>query len=129
MFAAFAFAAGPVLIRKEGVRADFRYILWNQQPQSYQNDTFNIGSRNGGAFFFNGELDEFRISSRLLNPAQFLIPVSYPNAGFTITQQPADVSVTENSSATFSVGTTITNAPDSAVVYHFLDGTHDGLHT
>lgn len=88
-------------------------------PMPFLNETFNIGSRNGGSLFFNGQLDEFRISGGILAPAQFLSPVSYSNAVLTITEQPADVTVTKTTLGSFTVGINISNAPASAVTYQW----------
>jgi len=83
------------------------------------NDVFNIGARNGSLFFYNGSLDEMRISDRILDPAMFLRN-RYTNVSFGITQQPTNTVVTEGDPATFAVGASVINAPASILEYQWL---------
>jgi hypothetical protein len=92
-------------------------LIGNAQP--FIDDIFNLGARDGANFFFTGQLDEFRISGELLSPAQFLSPLSYTNAVLTIVEQPADLTVDENSFAAFAIQATVTNAPSSAINYQW----------
>jgi hypothetical protein len=83
------------------------------------NDLFNIGSRNGALFFYNGLLDEMRLSDRVLDPAAFLRN-RYTNATFGIIQQPTNSTVLEGNSVTFTVAATVTNAPAGVLEYQWL---------
>jgi hypothetical protein len=76
----------------------------------FLNDIFNIGSRNGAAFFFDGQLDEIRISNKVLPPAGFLIARALTNASIIINTQPQNTTALQNGPATFTAGATLTNA-------------------
>jgi hypothetical protein len=76
----------------------------------FLNDVFNIGSRNGAAFFFDGQLDEMRISNKVLPPSGFLIARPLTNATIIINSQPQNTTALQNGSATFTAGVTLTNA-------------------
>ncbi len=82
-------------------------------------DIFYLGARNSAQFFFGGSIDELRISDQILTPDQFLSPVTHPEAIITIVQQPADTTVLQNRSASFSASATIANAPESALAYQW----------
>lgn len=88
------------------------------------NDVFNIGARNGSLFFFNGNLDEMRISDRLLHPAAFLRN-RYTDVTFGITQPPANTEVGEGQPATFTVVASVTNAPAGVLEYQWMRGGAD----
>lgn len=83
------------------------------------NDIFNIGSRNGALFFYNGSLDEMRLSDRILDPAAFLRN-QYQDVTFGITQQPTNTTVLESRPVTFAVIASATNAPDGVLEYQWL---------
>jgi hypothetical protein len=83
------------------------------------NGIFNIGARNGALFFYNGGLDEMRISDRLLDTTAFLRN-QYMNVTFGISQQPAGATVDEGSPVQFSVGVLVTNAPLGVIEYQWL---------
>ncbi len=83
------------------------------------NDLFNIGARNGSLFFYNGSLDEMRLSDRILDPAAFLRN-HYTNVTFGISQQPTNTTMLEGNAATFTVGVSVTNAPVGVVEYQWL---------
>ncbi len=83
------------------------------------NDIFNIGARNGSLFFYNGKLDEMRISDRVLQPAAFLRN-QYTNVTFGITQNPAGTNVNEGQPVTFVGAASVTNAPAGVLEYQWL---------
>ena len=87
------------------------------------NDVFKLGARTGSLFFYNGSLDEVRISDRILDPASFLRN-RYTNVTFGISQPPTNTVVAEGSPVTFTVAAAVTNAPAGVLEYQWLrDGT------
>ena len=79
-----------------------------------------IGSRDGNAFFFSGQLDDLRISEGVLTPDQFLTHVSYANAQLGISSQPSNVTMTvAGPPPVFQVGVSVTNIPADAVLYQW----------
>jgi concanavalin A-like lectin/glucanase superfamily protein len=62
-----------------------------------------------GAYWFNGSLDEVRISSGILTPDQFLVPPS-TNISIVITQSPRNTTAVVGNMATFSVSALLTNS-------------------
>lgn len=83
------------------------------------NDLLNIGSRNGALFFYNGLLDEMRLSDCVLNPAAFLRN-RYTNVTFGILQPPTNTTVLEGDPVTFTVAAAVTNAPAGVLEYQWL---------
>ncbi|HNQ74137.1 MAG TPA: LamG domain-containing protein [Verrucomicrobiota bacterium] len=80
---------------------------------------FYIGARSGSALFFNGQLDELRISDSRLTPDQFLIQLTYPDAQITIVNPPADATLTEGGAFHGTVEISTTDIPEAAVLFQW----------
>jgi hypothetical protein len=63
----------------DGVPAGSFYQVGSLVATGFLNDSFFIGRTLGGGSLFTGKLDEFRISSGLLTPAEFLNAVPEPS--------------------------------------------------
>ena len=100
-------SASPVFkIYVDGYEADTGGAAGGPGP--FINDYFTIGAY-PPTYVFNyaGEMGEMRVSSGILNPAQFLIGAQIPV--IVISQQPQNKFVLTNSPATFSVSAVVQN--------------------
>jgi hypothetical protein len=85
----------------------------------FRNDRFYVGARNNSQFRFNGKVDEFRISSRVLPPSGFLIAPPLVGAAIQVTQPPTNTTVLQNRAVSFAVGATLQNGDPELLEYQW----------
>ena len=83
--------------------------LSNGSVQFFPDAPFYVGCRGAASFFFKGEVDDLRISSRVLPPSGFLTAPAYTNASILVTQQPTNTTVEQSRGAVFRVAATLQN--------------------
>jgi hypothetical protein len=115
--------SGPTLAQKVYIDGVLQTPATSQLAYSrpFGDYPFYIGERGAGAgsLRFKGQVDEMRISGRVLPPSGFLIAPPLVNAAIGITRQPVDTTVVQNHPATFSISATLTNGDSALLEYQW----------